>query len=76
MSKALTKLNSMQRQAADLSRLPLILDSIEKELKLLKENGVDKCPEVTYKCPEVTYKCPEITSTIKKLADDQIIVRS
>ena len=32
------KLNSfMQRQAADLSRLPLILDSIEKELKLLKE---------------------------------------
>ena len=36
------KLNSfMQRQAADLSRLPLILDSIEKELKLLKEDGAD-----------------------------------
>ena len=36
------KLNSfMQRQAADLSRLPLILDSIEKVLKLLKENGAD-----------------------------------
>ena len=34
------KLNSfMQRQAADLSRLPLILDSIEKEQKLLKEDG-------------------------------------
>ena len=37
----LTKLNSfMQRQAADLSRL-LIFDSIEKELKLLKEDGAD-----------------------------------
>ena len=34
------KLNSfMQKQAADLSRLPLILDSIEKELKFLKEDG-------------------------------------
>ena len=31
----------MQRQALDLSRLPLILDSIEKELKLLKEDGAD-----------------------------------
>ena len=36
------KLNSfMQRQAADLSRLPLILDSIEKRLKWLKEDGSD-----------------------------------
>ena len=36
------KLNSfMRRQAADLNRLPLILDSIEKELKLLKEDGAD-----------------------------------
>ena len=35
------KLNSMQMQAADLSRLPLILDSIEKVLKLLKEDGAD-----------------------------------
>ena len=45
LSKAndlLTKLNSfMQRQAVDLSRLPLIVDSIEKELKLLKEDGAD-----------------------------------
>ena len=45
LSKALdllTKLNSfMQRQAADLSRLPLILNSIEKEQKLLKEDGAD-----------------------------------
>ena len=33
---SVAKLNSfMQRQAADLSRLPLILDSMEKELKLL-----------------------------------------
>ena len=31
----------MQRQALDLSRLPLILDSIEEELKLLKEDGAD-----------------------------------
>ena len=45
LSKALdllTKLNSfMQRQAADLSRQALLLDSIEKELKLLKEDGGD-----------------------------------
>ena len=34
------KLNSfMHRQAADFGRLPLILDSIKKELKLLKEDG-------------------------------------
>ena len=59
----IAKLNSfMQRQAADLSRLPLILDSIEKELKLLKEDGTDWCSEVT--------------CTVKKLGDYQIIVRS
>lgn len=59
----LAKLNCfMQRQAADSSRLPLILDSIEKELTLLKEDGADWCSEVT--------------STVKKLEDDyQIIVR-
>ena len=42
VSHLLTKLSSfMQRQAADLSRLSLILDSIEKELKFLKEDGAN-----------------------------------
>ena len=58
----LAKLNSfMQRQAADFSRLPLILDSIEKELKLFKKNGAGWWLEVT--------------SIVKKLEDNHIIVR-
>ena len=49
-------------EAADFSRLSLTLDSIEKDLKLLKEEGADWCSDVT--------------STDKKLEDDyQIIVR-
>ena len=47
-SRPTRKLNSfMQRQAADFSRLPLIIDSIEKELKLLKDDGADWRSEVT-----------------------------
>ena len=51
----------MQRPAADLSRLPPIPDSMEEEQKLLKENGTDRCSNVT--------------STDKKFKDNQIIVR-
>ena len=53
----LAKLNSfLQKKAADFRRLPLILDSIEKELKLLKEDGADWCSEET--------------STVTKCEDD------
>ena len=57
----LAKLNCfMQRQAADFSRLPLMIDSIQKELKLLIQDGACWCSEVT--------------STVLKLEEDYGII--
>ena len=45
----LAKLNCfMQTQATDSSRLPLMIDIAKKELKQLKEDGADRCSEVTF----------------------------